>query len=292
MKNLKNILPVLPFLLMINVFLLVGVDLCLGDTAATEKKPLWEVGLFGSVMTFPHYPGSDEDMSYVVALPYLVYRGDKFRMSREGMEGIFFKTERLQSTISLSGYPPVSGETEARAGMPDLGALFGIGPELKWYLWSRNEVNSLYIATAVHAVSSIDVDSGLTMAYEGIKYGASLIYRNRTLIREKGSSFGFSAGTYYGDSGLHAYLYDVDTQYARADRLSYQSDRGHSGHSLFGYLTYGLTDVLAVGVFGRWDNVRHAVFNDSPLVRQDDNYTGGIYLIWKVYQSKTLVEVD
>lgn len=292
MKNLYNIKPVLAFLLMINVFLLVRGNLCLGETTTESKKPLWEVGLFSSAMTFPLYLGADEQMYYFLPLPYFVYRGEKFRMDRDGVEGIFLKTDHLQSTISLSGYPPVNGETEAREGMPDLGALFGIGPELKWYLNSRKALNPIYLATAVHGVSSIDFDSGLAMAYEGLRYSINLVYQNRSLIRKKGSSFGVNAGVYYADSGLHSYVYDVDPVYVRSDRPYYKSARGHSGHSVYGYLIYGLTDVLSLGVFGRWDNVKHAVYNDSPLVRQNDTYVGGLSLIWKIYESKILVEMD
>lgn len=285
--------PFISSILLTCLFPLFMAETCLGETAGVKKKkPLWEVGLFTSVMTFPHYLGSDEQMYYLLPLPYFVYRGEKFRADRNGVEGIFLKTDHLQSTISLSGYPPINGETDARKGMPGLGALFGVGPELKWYLNGRKAVNPIYIATAVHGVSSIDFDSGLAMAYEGIRHSVNLVYQNKTLIRKKGSSFGANAGAYYADSGLNSYFYDVDPAYASSERPSYQSARGHAGHSVYGYVIYGLTDVLSLGFFGRWDNVSRAVFNDSPLVRQNDTYIGGISLIWKIYKSKTLVEMD
>ncbi len=279
------------FLLMISVFQLVEGDLCRSETTVESKKPQWEVGLFNSAMTFPHYRGSDEQMYYLLPLPYFVYRGERFRVDRDGMEGIFLKTEHIESNISLSGYPPVNGETEARAGMPDLDALFGIGPELKFYLNSRQAVNPIYISTAAQGVSSIDLDSDLSTAYEGLRYSVNLIYQNKTLINKKGSSFGLNAGVYYADSGLNSYFYDVDPAYVRINRPYYKSARGHGGHSVYAYLIYGLTDVLSLGFFGRWDNVKDAVFNDSPLVRKNDTYLGGISLIWKIYQSKTLVEM-
>jgi outer membrane protein len=289
-KNLQNIKIVLAFLLMINVLQLVKGNLCQGETVAENKEPLWEAGLFNSAMTFPHYRGSDEQMYYFLPLPYFIYRGERFRADRDGMEGIFFKTYHIESNISLSGYPPVNGETEARAGMDDLDALFGIGPELKFYLNSRKAVNPIYVSTAIQGVSSIDFDSGLSMAYEGLRYSVKLVYRNKTLIRKKGSSFGLNAGIYYADSGLNSYFYDVEPAYARIDRPSYKSNRGHAGHNVYAYLIYGLTDVLSLVFFGRWDNVKYAVFNDSPLVRKNDTYLGGISLSWKIYESKTLVE--
>ena len=255
-----------------------------------NKKPLWEIGLFNSAMTFPHYRGSDEQMTYLLPLPYFIYRGEKFRADQDSVEGIFLKTDYVESGVSLSGYPPVYGDTEARKGMPDLGALFGIGPELKFYLNGRKAADPVYVSTAVQAVSSMDSD--LSTAYEGARYSVNLVYKNKSLIVKKGSSFGFNAGIYYADSGLHSYFYDVDPAYVIAGRPAYRSTGGHSGHSVYGYLIYGLTDVLSLGFFGRWDNVKHAVFNDSPLVRQNDTYMGGISLIWKIYESKKLVDVE
>ncbi|MEN8135778.1 MAG: MipA/OmpV family protein [Thermodesulfobacteriota bacterium] len=289
---MKNITQVVIILLLAFTFFLAGFDYGRAETADEKKEPLWELGLYNSVMVFPHYRGSDEQMYYFLALPYFIYRGKIFRSDRDGLKGIFFESDRLESNISLSGYPPVAGDTEAREGMPGLGALFGIGPELKWYLNSRQAVNPLYLATAVHGVSSLDVDSGWAMAFEGIRYSANLVYRNNTFFRKKGSFFGINAGLYYADSALNSYVYDVEQEFVRVDRPYYKSGRGHSGHSVNSYVIYGLTDTLALGFFGRWDNVSHAVYHDSPLVRQNDTFMGGISLIWKISESKKLVAVD
>ena len=290
MTNMNNIKRISAFLSMVNLFLLAGGSTCLAETEVENKKPLWEVGLFNSAMTFPHYLGSDEQMYYFLPLPYFIYRGEKIRADQDGVDGIFWKSDHIESSISLSGYPPVLGDTEAREGMPDLGTIFGIGPELNFYLNNRKAVNPVYFSTAVQGVSSIDSD--LSMAFEGVRYSVNLIYQNKTSIRKKGSSFGINAGVYYANSGLHRYFYDVDPAYARVDRPIYKSERGHSGHSVNGYLIYGLTDILSLGFFGRWDNVKQAVFNDSPLVKQNDTYMGGMSLIWKIYESKKLVVVD
>ncbi|MBU0482757.1 MAG: MipA/OmpV family protein [Proteobacteria bacterium] len=258
----------------------------------SKKKPLWELGLFNSAMTFPHYRGSDEQMYYVLAIPYFVYRGEVFKADRDGLKGIFYKTDKFETSVSLSGYPPVNGDTEARAGMPDLGALFGAGPELRFYVNDRKASNPVYLSTSVHGVSSMDYDSGLRIAYEGLEYRAHLIYRNTTLIGRKGSFFGINAGVYYADSGLNSYFYDVEPEYVRPGRPFYRSERGHSGHSVHSYLIYKLTDVFSLGFFGRWDNVAHAVYSDSPLVKQKDTYIGGISLIWKIAESRKMVEAE
>ena len=176
--------------------------------------------------------------------------------------------------------------------MPDLGALFGIGPELRFYVNHRKATNPLYLSTAIHAVSSIDFDSDWATAYEGLRYSANLIYRNNTLIGEKDSFFGVNAGVYYADSGLNAYFYDVEEEYVRTGRPFYRSGRGHTGHSVHSYLIYKLTEKASLGFFARWDSVKHATFNDSPLVKQYDTYIGGISLIWKIMESKKMVDGD
>lgn len=290
MHNLKQVLAIL---LVLSSFLPGANSSGLAAEAPSEnKKPLWEVGLYNSAMVFPHYRGSDDQMYYFLALPYFIYRGKIFKADRDGLKGIFFKSERVESNISLSGYPPVIGDNEAREGMAKLGALFGIGPELKWYFNNRKATNPLYLATAVHAVSSLDFDAGWATAFQGLRYSANLIYRNNTFFRKNGSFFGVNAGLYYADSSLNNYFYGVEQQDVRADRPYYRSAGGHSGHSVHAYVIYGLSDVLGLGLFGRWDNVRQAVYHDSPLIRLNDTYTGGISLIWKIAESKKLVAAE
>lgn len=279
-------------LLLFPTALLFGGAAARAETPTELKKPLWEVGLYNSAMVFPHYRGADEQMYYFLVLPYFIYRGKIFKADRDGLKGVFYKSDRLESNISLSGYPPVIGDNEARAGMEKLGALFGIGPELKWYLNSRQAVNPLYVATAVHGVSSLDFASGWALAFEGVRYSVNLVYRNNTFFRQDGSFFGVKGAIYYADAALNSFAYDVEAQDVRTDRPYYKSAGGSSGCSLHAYAIYRLTDPLALGLFGRWDNVRHAVYHDSPLIRQNDTYTGGISLIWKIGESKRMVVAD
>ena len=89
------------------VFSLAGTGAAIAEKEGDNKKPLWEFGLFNSGMTMPHYRGSDETMSYLVAIPYFIYRCEIFRAGRDGFKGVFFQSDRFESSLSLSGYPPV-----------------------------------------------------------------------------------------------------------------------------------------------------------------------------------------
>ncbi len=47
-----------------------------------------------------------------------------------------------------------------------------------------------------------------------------------------------------------------------------------------------------VGAYMRYDNLHNAVFENSPLVRQQNYVTGGIGIAWMIGKSKRMVEVD
>ncbi|MBU0729151.1 MAG: MipA/OmpV family protein [Proteobacteria bacterium] len=278
--------------LILQACILLRADISAAEPAAPHQKPLWEMGLFNSAMSFPHYPGSNEQSYYVLPFPYFVYRGEYFRSDRDGFKGMFFKSRYLESSISLSGYPPIDGDNGAREGMPELGALFGVGPELKWHITNNESDHPLYLSTAIQGVSSARFNSFISIYYEGVRYSATLRYKNETLLKPPGSSLGISAALYYADADLNGFFYDVDQEYIRNDRPYYRSGKGPAGHSLATYVVYGLNDKFSVSGYLRWDNVSHAVFNDSPLVKQDDTFIVGISLIWKMYKSKKMVDAD
>ena len=80
----------------------------------------------------PDYPAADQTTVRAIALPYLVYRGDFWRVggedNRGAVSGRFWKDDRFEFDVTLSAAFPVdSGENDARRDMPDLDFLFGIG---------------------------------------------------------------------------------------------------------------------------------------------------------------------
>ena len=65
-------------------------------TAHAELRPEWEFGLGASAFTLPDYRGSDESRGYVLPFPYVIYRGERVRVDRQGMRGIFFESDRVE----------------------------------------------------------------------------------------------------------------------------------------------------------------------------------------------------
>jgi hypothetical protein len=51
---------------------------------AQADQPLWEAGVGVGVLRLPHYRGSDQSHTWVLPVPYFVYRGEFLRADREG----------------------------------------------------------------------------------------------------------------------------------------------------------------------------------------------------------------
>jgi MipA family protein len=265
------------------------------NTVYSEQNgqyPLWEFGLFNAAARLPHYRGSNEYKWYVLPLPYIIYRGDIIRANREGVRGIFYGSEYIETSISLYGNPPVSSDNKAREGMSDLDAIFEIGPAIKWYVFGRHPMDSFYLRFALRAANSIDFDHGVDISYQGLRSSLHLFYFNRSSFQKYGISYGLNTGIDFSNSRLHSYFYDVKQEEVRPGRPYFKSDSGYSGFSLAGALQKKLTHNLSLGFYLRWDNISSAVYKDSPLVNKENNYIIGTALIWKITESKKQVSFD
>ncbi len=252
-------------------------------------EPLWEVGLFNFVSDIPQYRGSDESKTYAFPLPYLVYRGKHLRATREGVRGIFYQDDRFETSISLFGNPPVDKDNEARNGMEDLDALGEMGPSVKWFFLGRGPADKLYLQLSLRAAASVGFESGVQMRYQGLTGGLDTVYYNQSLFRDQGIKFRLMAGLNFADRDYNGYFYDVNSAYATAVRPTYESDGGYGGFSVSASMQYKLNPYVSLGFYSRWDNLDGAVFEDSSLVRRNNNYVIGSALILRLARSKTLV---
>ena len=55
-----------------------------------REAPLWEAGAGMAVIDFPDYRGSDERHTYVLPVPYVVYRGEFLKVDRENIRGNYY----------------------------------------------------------------------------------------------------------------------------------------------------------------------------------------------------------
>ena len=103
-------------------------------------------------------------------------------------------------------------------------------------------------------------------------------------------NLGITTGPIFATGKYHEYYYGVDPQFATAQRPAYSARGGYSGWM-------GLVSLsrryqrLWVGAFARYDALRGAVFDDSPLVRRQSSWMAGIAAAWVFAESDRMVDV-
>jgi outer membrane scaffolding protein for murein synthesis (MipA/OmpV family) len=257
------------------------------NIAFADRLPLWEVSAGAGVLTVPDYRGSADTQGYPFPFLFPFYRGAIFRSDEEGVRGELFKTPRIKLDFSLDGGVPVdSSKNDARQGMPDLDATGQIGPALNIKLWQDASLRQSLIAfLPVRAVLSIG--SGVESA--GYTFSPQLTYYSKADFIGVDWRLGWSVGLEYGSGAFHDYYYQVDNQYATANRPAYDAEGGFAGYRSNFSFHHRFPDKW-VSIFARYDNVTGAVFDDSPLVTRQSGFTFGFLVSWFFWRSDSFVE--
>ncbi len=253
--------------------------------AADDPPPLWELGVAGAAARLPHYIGSDEYENYLYPLPYVIYRGKFLRADRDGVRGIFYRGEKVETNLSFWGNPPVPDDNEAREGMPELDAIGEVGPALRYYIYRHSWKDHLFLQGALRAAISFDFDSGVNADHQGWNGDLGLSYQNKSMFEDQDLGIFLKARLHFADSQYHDYFYGVSDRFATSTRRAYDADGGYSGFSVSGSIFKALTPKFSIGAYARWNNVDGAVFEDSPLVRDKNNYAVGFLVVWKLAKS-------
>jgi len=258
--------------------------------ARAEQLPLWEAGAGVTVISFPHYRGSDERRTWVLPFPYVVYRGEFLQADERKVRGLLFKTDRVELDVSINGTPPVdSSEDEARQGMPDLDATLEIGPSLNFLLRRTDDRKTrLELRLPVRAALASDF-SHVNLA--GWVFQPNLNLDLRDVLGHRGWKLGVLAGPMFSDQRYNQYFYGVDPAFATAGRPAYNASGGYAGTQLIAALSKRYRGFW-IGGFAKWDTLNKAVFADSPLVKTNQNFAAGIAVAWVVGESKIKVEVN
>jgi len=274
----------LPRRLTLTMLLLAG--LSAGHARAAEK-PLWELGIGISALSFPDYRGSDESSLYAIPFPYLIYRGTFLKADRNGIRGTFFGSDRIELNVSLGASLPVnSDDNPARQGMPDLQPTVEIGPSLDFNLW-RTADRRYKLDLRLPVRTAVTVKEGMDDI--GWVFSPRLNLDISDVAGLAGWNMGLLAGPMVGSERNHEYFYTVAPQYATADRPAYDAKGGYAGSQFLmsvskRYPKYWL------GAFARWDSLKDAVFADSPLVKRETYFAAGVGIAWILGESSTRVE--
>jgi len=256
----------------------------------SSTKPLWELGLFGGITRLPLYLGSSTHRTYALPLPYLIYRGKLFQSDREGVRGIFSRSEYLETTLSFFGNPPASEDGTAREGMGDLDPIIEAGPALKWYFLGRRPNQYLYLQPALRWVTSVGLPDNVKFRYRGWRFLVNLIYQNDAVWGNDQWGMGWNLGINSANHQYNGYFYDVAEEDVLPGRPAFEAEGGYGGMMLSGNVIYRLNRSVSFAAYGRWDGLAGAIYRDSPLVEQDNNFTVAAALIWTVATSKKQVD--
>lgn len=247
-------------------------------TASADHLPLWQLGIGAGVLNAPHYRGSESEDVVYLPVPYITYRGDVFKVDREGIRSEIFESDRLKLDISLAGNIPVpESDSNARAGMPGLDPLIELGPELEYRLWQNSDTShQLWLKFPFRTVFSI---GNPLIDYQGLSFSPYLNYRVN--IRKPGTLWRYrvSIGPIFGDEKYHNYFYEVDNEFVTAEREEYHADTGYSGSRITMTLAKN-TRKYFVGIFARYDSIDEATFEDSPLIETRNYFIMGLAFAW------------
>jgi len=250
-------------------------------------RPLWELGLGVAALRLPDYRGSDQSSTYLLPLPYVVYRGEWLRADRDGARALLLKAERVKVDVSVAASAPArSRDDAARSGMPNLPPTVEFGPNVNVELLQSADRRvrldlrlplraPVTVQRSPHAIG-LTFSPNLNVDFKGVGGGWNV---------------GVLGGPLFADRKYHEYFYGVDAVYATPQRPAYTARGGYAGWQALAAVSrrFGST---WVGAFVRYDSLRGSVFNASPLVRQDHEVTVGIGVSWVFATSGQLVASD
>lgn len=251
----------------------------------TVGAPLWELGLGAALLRLPHYRGADQQHTWLLPLPYLVYRGAIFKADRDGARAELYDEGRVKLDLSVAASAPTrSRDNQARSGMADLAPTLELGPNLVWALprgpgWAldlrlpvRTVVTVAGRPQALGWMASPHLNVDLSLG-AGPGHGADAGWR-----------LGLLAGPVFGSRGVHGYFYDVPAALATASRPAYRAAGGFAGLSATAALSRR-QGAQWLGAFVKFDQLDGAAFAHSPLVRQRQQWSGGVALSWVLAES-------
>lgn len=266
--------------------------LALGATffpsAYAEQLPQWEADVGVAGIDFPQYRGSNERSAYVLPVPYFIYRGDVLKVDRQRMRSLFFHNDQMELDVSVNGSVPVKDNT-ARRGMPNLDPTLEIGPTLNFRLY-ESESNEAHLELRLPVRTVLATDFSY-MHDVGWMFQPKLNLDMDNVLNKRGWSLGMSLGSIFTDRRYNQYFYGVEPRYANPDRPAYAAGSGYAGSQFVLSLSHRLPKMWVSG-FIKWDSLRGAAFEASPLVKNKESATAGFVVTWVLSESTTKVEYD
>lgn len=251
-----------------------------------RRLPLWELGAGVGSLRLPDYRGSDRARSYVLPIPYFVYRGDWLRADREGARAVLVDAQRFEVDVSLAAAAPARNNP-AREGMADLPVRIEAGPSVNVELWraggSRAGLAGTQLAPTQLARTHLELRAPLraatTLERAPRSVGWTFNPHLNLDLHSDGWDIALQAGAVFGDRRFHNHLYGVSAAQATTQRAAYDARGGYAGWLALAGASRRFEN-LWVGTFFRYDSLRGAVIADSPLVKSDRALSFGFAAAW------------
>lgn len=241
--------------------------------ATAQQLPVFEAGIAGGGGWLPAYPASDQNRWRGLAVPYIIYRGNVFRADDGGLRARTSLADGIELSVSASGGVNASSDdVTARQGMPDLEWLGELGPNLRFTLWRGEDEAApqrIVLDTPIRAVFSTDWSS---VSFRGFTFAPDIAYEHMHFLSPF-ARLRVSAGVVFGTDRYADYFYDVAPQYARPDRPAYNAQAGYIGSRLSVSYRLPLSERFSVVAGGRVENFSGASNADSPLFRNEWNFS-------------------
>ena len=256
--------------------------------AAAGTVPQWELGAGVAGLMMPDYRGSDEVRLYLLPVPYVIYRLEWIKADRTGIRSTLLNRGEAELNLSLSATPPVRSENNrAREGMSDLKPMVELGPALDIHLW-RSDSRRFKIDVRTPVRAAFTVESHPRNA--GVSLSPTLNF-DADGIGGRPWQLGMLAGPLFATRRQHRYFYGVAESDARPDRPAFDAHGGFAGLQFLVALSRRFEKAW-FGAYARYDTLRGAVFEDSPLVRRNYYVSAGFAVAWIPLQSSRMVERD
>jgi len=249
-------------------------NIALANDPTLPEKATWELGVGLGVLSLPHYRGADQRSDYAAPIPYVRYHGKRLTVDKEGGRFFFYNGDDITVDVSTAFALPVdSKDNRAREGMTDLDPIIELGPRIEFKLYQSDDENIRFrFALPLRAAFATDISHTQSIGWVLSPY-LQLRYFNT------GWESAVSVGPLWASEEYHDYFYEVAPQYASATRPAYDAQTGYSGTRITITLSKRFNKVF-FGLFARYDNLNHAVFIDSPLIKQNDSFQVGAALSW------------
>ena len=246
------------------------------------KKSELDLGVGYGTGSVPHYPASNQNQNESLLLPIIIYKGDVLKSDREdGTRIELFKSLELDINLSFGAtFSSDSSENEARKYMPNLNYTLETGPAIYFKFWSIPDYGSLRLQIPVRLTFETNFK---TTSFLGFVFEPELRFqRLNFLISNLRSST--SVASEFFSQRVANYFYEVEPQYATAERPAYTAKEGLSAFKLSQNFVYEY-DEFSFILGTAYSNFSYSANKNSPLFKSVHNQSYFVAVAWLFYKS-------